>query len=93
LQLLLELPPRRAEDLLPLAAALVTVCFWASAFVGIRSAGHAFAPGALAFGRLLIGSVALGGLVLARREPFPPRRALVPIAFCGVLWLEIYNVA
>ena len=66
---------------------------WASAFVGIRSAGHAFSPGALAFGRLGIGSVILGLFVLARRGPLPPRGTLPAIALCGVLWFGIYNVA
>jgi drug/metabolite transporter (DMT)-like permease len=40
-------------------AAAITVVLWASAFVAIRSAGGHFAPGALAFGRLLVASLAL----------------------------------
>jgi drug/metabolite transporter (DMT)-like permease len=76
-----------------LLAAGVTVCLWSSAFVGIRYAGRHFHPGPLALGRLLIGSLALGALVLARREPLPPRRALAGIAVCGVAWFAIYNVA
>jgi drug/metabolite transporter (DMT)-like permease len=73
----------------------VAVTLWASAFVGIRSAGHDFAPGSLALGRLVVGSFALGLLVLARREPLPARRDLPSIALCGVLWFGIciYNVA
>jgi drug/metabolite transporter (DMT)-like permease len=82
----------RREPLLALAAALVTVVVWASAFVGIRSAGHELSPGALALGRLLIGSVALGALVLIRREPLPTRRDLPAIVLCGVLWFGVYNV-
>jgi drug/metabolite transporter (DMT)-like permease len=82
----------RREPLLALAAALVTVVVWASAFVGIRSAGHELSPGALALGRLLIGSVALGALVLIRREPLPTRRDLPAIALCGLLWFGVYNV-
>lgn len=82
----------RREPLLALAAALVTVVVWASAFVGIRSAGHELSPGALALGRLLIGSAALGALVLIRREPLPTRRDLPAIALCGVLWFGVYNV-
>src|SRR6266566_3948438 len=39
---------------LPLAAALLTVVLWASAFVGIRSAGHSLSPGSLSLGRLLV---------------------------------------
>ncbi len=74
------------------AAALVTVTLWASAFVGIRSAGHHFSPGALALGRLLVSSTALGALVLIRRERLPARRDLLPIALCGALWFGLYNV-
>ncbi|MGH2931697.1 MAG: DMT family transporter [Gaiellaceae bacterium] len=75
-----------------LVAALVTVVLWASAFVGIRAAGEDLSPGALALGRLLVGSAALGAIVLIRREPLPSRRDLPGIVFCGVLWFGIYNV-
>jgi len=74
-------------------AALVTVCLWASAFVGIRSAGRALAPGPLALARLLVASLALGALVLARREPLVRRPGLAGVAICGVLWFGAYNVA
>jgi drug/metabolite transporter (DMT)-like permease len=74
------------------AAALLTVTLWASAFVGIRSAGHHLTPGALALGRLLVSSAALGLLVLIRREPLPSRRDLLPIGICGVLWFGLYSV-
>lgn len=74
-------------------AAAVTVLLWASAFVGIRSAGRHLGPGELALGRLLVGAVALGVLMVARHEPLPPRRALPGIAICGLLWFGAYNVA
>ena len=74
------------------AAALLTVTLWASAFVGIRSAGHHLAPGALALGRLLVSCAALGALVLIRREQLPSRRDLLPIALCGALWFGLYSV-
>src|SRR3954464_12937219 len=86
-----EVPRDRAHLLAP-AAAVLTVTLWASAFVGIRSAGHHLSPGALALGRLLVGSVALGLLVLVRREPLPARRDLGRIALCGVLWFALYSV-
>jgi drug/metabolite transporter (DMT)-like permease len=85
------LPSERA-NLTAAAAALLTVTLWASAFVGIRSAGHHLSPGALALGRLLVSSSALGALVLIRREPLPSRRDLLPIGLCGVLWFGLYNV-
>jgi drug/metabolite transporter (DMT)-like permease len=76
-----------------LLAALLTVTLWASAFVGIRSAGRHLAPGPLALGRLLVASAVLGALMLARRRPLPPRRALTGIVLCGLLWFAAYNVA
>ncbi|MFC1410118.1 DMT family transporter [Streptacidiphilus sp. N1-12] len=84
--------PPRPKPLLASLAAGVTVVLWASAFVGIRSAGHALQPGPLALARLLVGSAVLGGFVAYRREPFPARRDLPKIAACGVLWFGIYNV-
>ena len=79
----------------PLAAAVaagITVVLWASAFVGIRAVGTDISAGGLAFGRLLIGSLALGVLVLIRREGLPPRRVLPGIVACGLLWFAGYNL-
>ncbi|HEY4095136.1 MAG TPA: DMT family transporter [Baekduia sp.] len=84
-------PPARAA--LVLGAALGTVTLWASAFVGIRAAGHDFSAGALSLARLLLGSAALGAFVAVRREPLPPRADLPRLIACGVLWFAIYNVA
>jgi drug/metabolite transporter (DMT)-like permease len=84
--------PLERERYLALGAALVTVTLWASAFVGIRDAAHHLSPGALSLGRLSIASLALGLIVLARREPLPSRRDLGVIAFVGVFWFGIYNL-
>lgn len=87
------------------AAAGVTVFLWASAFVGIRSAGHDFSPGAMALGRMTAASAVLSVLVAftaARRRrarptrpdgPLPRGRLLGLIAFWGVAWFGGYNVA
>ncbi len=75
-----------------MSAVGLTVALWASAFVAIRYADRELSPGALALGRLLVGSIALGLLVLIRREPLPGRRQLAGIAVCGVLWFGLYNV-
>lgn len=83
--------PRRANLAAP-AAALTAVTLWASAFVGIRSAGHHFSPGALALGRLLVGSVTLGTLALLRREALPAWRDFRLILLCGLLWFALYSV-
>jgi drug/metabolite transporter (DMT)-like permease len=86
--------PRAATaDVPALAAGLVTVTLWGSAFVGIRAAGAAFSPGALALGRLLAACVVLGAVALVRREALPGRRDLLAIAAYGVLWLCVYSVA
>ena len=77
---------------LPFGAAAVTVVLWASAFVGIRSAGHDLSAGPLALARLLVGSVVLGLVVTFRRERRPRRRDLPGIVLVGILWLGAYNV-
>jgi drug/metabolite transporter (DMT)-like permease len=77
-----------------LAAIAVTVVSWASAFVVIRSTGPDYDPGALALGRLLVGSVALGSLLLVRHSWVPPtRRELGLVVLCGVAWFALYNLA
>ncbi|MFF1926463.1 DMT family transporter [Streptomyces sp. NPDC058221] len=74
------------------AAACTTVVLWASAFVSIRSAGEAYSPGALALGRLLTGSLALGALLLVRREGMPSRAAWPGVLISGLLWFGLYMV-
>ncbi|MDA0563163.1 DMT family transporter [Streptomonospora sp. S1-112] len=91
------------------AAAGTTVLLWASAFVGIRSAGHDFSPGAMALGRMAAAALALTlftAAAAARRRaaartaaaPAParglPRGGLLGmVAFWGVVWFGGYNVA
>jgi drug/metabolite transporter (DMT)-like permease len=69
----------------------VTVTAWGSAFVGIRTAGDAFSPGALALGRLVVSCAILGTVALVRREPLPERRDVLAIAAYGVLFLAVYS--
>jgi drug/metabolite transporter (DMT)-like permease len=75
-----------------LAAGIVTVTLWASAFVAIRATRHVFSPGALALGRLLVAVVGLGVIMMLRREPLPSLRATPRMASYGVLWLGLYSV-
>lgn len=84
--------PARRTELLAAGAAVVTVVLWASAFVSIRSAGEEYSPGALALGRLLVGSLVLGVICLVRREGLPPRAAWPGIAISGLLWFGFYSV-
>ena len=79
-------------DRLAIGAALVTVVLWASAFVGIRAAAAALSPGSLAFGRLLVGTIALGLLVAVRPWQRPSGRDLALIAASGLVWFAVYNV-
>jgi len=73
-------------------AAAVTVVLWASAFVAIRSCGGYFSPGALALGRLLMASLALGAVWLISGDGLPPRAAWPGIAGSGLLWFGLYMV-
>ncbi|MDK0518617.1 DMT family transporter [Streptomyces sp. ML-6] len=85
--------PAAPRDWRAPAAACTTVVLWASAFVSIRSAGDAYSPGALALGRLLSGTLALGVLLALRREGLPPRAARPGILWSGLLWFGLYMVA
>ncbi|WP_331719251.1 DMT family transporter [Streptomyces sp. NBC_00158] len=84
---------RTSLDQRALAAAVVTVVMWASAFVSIRASAEHFGPGALALGRLLTASLALGAVLLVKRTPLPPRQAWPGILASGVLWFGLYMVA
>ncbi|HYR99361.1 MAG TPA: DMT family transporter [Gemmatimonadales bacterium] len=86
-------PSVLARNWRPLVAALVSVCLWSSAFVGIRAATRTISPGSLALGRLLIGSILLGIPLLRRGLTRPARRELALLAIAGLLWFGLYNVA
>jgi drug/metabolite transporter (DMT)-like permease len=92
-----ELDAAHGRDYAALVAAGVTVLLWGSAFVGIRSAGRTFSPGALSLGRLVVAAVALAAVGLVRGERPPSRAALrevgLPLLVCGLLWFGAYNVA
>jgi drug/metabolite transporter (DMT)-like permease len=88
----LTAPAAARTDLAALAAALVTVTLWGSAFVAIRDAGQTLSPGSLALGRLLVSLVVLGVAATIWREPLPEPRDLLGIAAFGVLFLGVYSV-
>ncbi|HTW13148.1 MAG TPA: DMT family transporter [Solirubrobacteraceae bacterium] len=94
MEIMHEAPPvSPSSSRLALGAALLAVCAWASAFVGIRYAGRELSPGPLALARLVVGSVALGTMMLLRRERPVSRPGLRGVVVCGVLWFGAYNVA
>ncbi len=82
-----------ARPLLPLLAVGTTLLFWASAFVAIRHLGDHVGPGALSLGRLAVGSLCLGAVLLTRGWTPPRRSDWLPLLLIGLLWFGIYNVA
>jgi drug/metabolite transporter (DMT)-like permease len=84
---------RLGPERLAVAAGLFTVVAWASAFVGIRAAGKDFSPGSLSLFRISVAAIALGAVVLARRDGLPRRSDVPRLAVCGVLWFGVYNIA
>ncbi|UZX01709.1 DMT family transporter [Arthrobacter sp. CDRTa11] len=90
------LPAGNPVNALGVAAVVVTVVLWASAFVGIRAIGPDFSPGPLTLGRLAVAAVVLGVLVLPqllKSRLLPQGREWWPIVAYGVMWFGGYNVA
>jgi drug/metabolite transporter (DMT)-like permease len=75
-----------------LAAALVTVVFWASGFVAIRATAPVLSPGSIALGRLSVGVVLLTIFML--RQGWRPiaRRDLALVIASGLAWYALYFV-
>lgn len=84
--------PAPQTPLTVLAGLGVTLLLWASAFVAIRYVDRFVGAGALALGRLLVGSLCLGVVAAVRREPLPHGRALGFSVVCGLLWFGAYNL-
>jgi drug/metabolite transporter (DMT)-like permease len=87
------MPRQHQTAPLPLFAVAVTLLLWASAFVAIRHLGRTFSPGALSLGRLLVGSLALGVVLLRRGWTRVTARDVTGLVVIGVLWFGLYNVA
>jgi drug/metabolite transporter (DMT)-like permease len=76
-----------------LAAITFTILAWASAFIVIRGTAPEIGGGALALGRLLVGTLALGVVMLiVHRWVRPSRREWLLLAVYGVAWFGAYNV-
>jgi drug/metabolite transporter (DMT)-like permease len=76
-----------------LAAITFTILAWASAFIVIRGTAPEIGGGALALGRLLVGALALGVVMLiVHRWVRPSRREWLLLAVYGVAWFGAYNV-
>jgi drug/metabolite transporter (DMT)-like permease len=77
---------------LPLATAGITMILWASAFIAIRAVGAHYHPGAMALGRLVVGSVALSVVPFLRRVRIPRGRPLLLVLTYGALWFGCYAI-
>ncbi|HEY4268738.1 MAG TPA: EamA family transporter, partial [Galbitalea sp.] len=78
---------------LVLIAIVVTLLAWASAFVVIRGVAPHVPGGALALGRLIVGTVALGVTALIQRGWLRPTgREWIQVIVYGVAWFGAYNV-
>lgn len=76
-----------------MTAVAVTLLLWSSAFVAIRHLEASFSPGAMSLGRLAVGAVALGLVLVLRGGGLPARRDWPGLVAIGVLWFGLYNVA
>jgi drug/metabolite transporter (DMT)-like permease len=86
-------PTAQATSWRVLVAVSITVLAWASAFVVIRWVGHDYAPGSLALGRLIVGSLALSAMMIGRRLVRMTLREWGLVAITGVAWFSIYSIA
>lgn len=86
--------PRSRASTGVLIAIAVTVLAWASAFVVIRGVAPYFTGGSVALGRLAVGTVLLGIVVIIqRRWVWPTVREWIYIAIFGAAWFGGYNIS
>ena len=86
-------PARVPVKPLVLVAIIVTLLAWASAFVVIRGVAPHIPGGALALGRLMVGTVALGVVAIVQRGWLRPTgREWIQVIVYGVAWFGAYNV-
>ena len=84
---------RRAHPTLLLGAIVVTLLAWASAFIVIRGVAPEIGGGALALGRVAVGTLALGILAAVTRSWLRPTgREWALLALYGIAWFGAYNV-
>lgn len=76
-----------------IAAGLLTVTLFASAFVGIRISLESYSPQSVALLRYLTASLLLIFFAIAGMIPLPQWRDIPGLAFCGLMGFTIYNIA
>lgn len=74
-----------------IAALVVTLTFWASAFAGIRAALAAYSPGPLALFRFLVASVVLVVYACIAGVRVPDKKDLPFLVFAGFLGIAFYH--
>lgn len=80
-------------DARTLAAVILTVVSWASAFAGIRAGLAAYSPAHVALLRYAVAAVALAIYAGAVRMPLPRLRDLPGLALLGAVGISFYNIA
>ncbi len=75
-----------------LAALIVTILLWASAFAAIREGLSAFSPAHLALVRFSVASLTLGAYALITRMPLPAWRDVPAIMLLGASGITAYHV-
>ena len=75
-----------------LAALVVVLFIWASAFAGIRAGLEGYSPGHLALFRFLLGSGLLAGYAVAVRMPLPLLKDVPAVLLAGFLGFAVYHV-
>ncbi|WP_179390428.1 DMT family transporter [Psychromicrobium silvestre] len=89
--------PAKPSQTWAIAAVVVTLVLWASAFVGIRVIGASYSPGPLSLGRLLVGFLALSFIAVPTLRKMPQGwlnwRSGLAIVSYSFMWFAGYNVA
>jgi drug/metabolite transporter (DMT)-like permease len=83
----------RAPGASVLAAIVIVIAAWASAFVVIRGIGPHFSGGGLALARLLVGTALLALGLIGRPWVKPTAREWLLLFGYGAAWFGGYNVA
>src|SRR5690349_13454462 len=77
---------------MPVAALLLTIVLWGSAFPAIRAALTGFSAAQLSVARLLVAAVALGAVAALRGVRLPRRRDVPAIAAVGFAGMTAYQL-
>jgi drug/metabolite transporter (DMT)-like permease len=86
-------PARTARRPWIVAAAILTIVLWSSAFVAIRLAARTFAGGPLALLRFGVASLAFLAAATLRRPRVPSRHDLAGLFLVGLIGIAIYHAA